>query len=372
MKELDIFRKIAADPYTYAEDINKNGNKKIIGTFCSYVPEEIITAADAIPFRIFGTKENITRADAHIQAYCCSLVRGGLEDALVGRLNFIEGTVFPHTCDSIQRLSDIWRLNGKFNFHFDVIMPVKLNTQSAREYMGDVIEKFRKDLSESLGVEISDEKLASSVKLHNRIRKNLQELYKLRMNNPRLIKGSDFHSVVKASMVMNRSDAANATDTLLAALSGKNELPGKGKRIFLSGGACNHPDLYSIIEESGGVVVGDELCTGSRYYFGTVSEEETPVTAIADRFCDRVVCPAKHFSTTARADELIKEVRETGSEGVIFFYLKFCDPHSFDYPYMKEALDKEGISSMLLEIEDSSNSEGQIRTRLETFIFNLK
>ncbi len=372
MKELNVFRQIAANPYAYAEDIKKTGNKKIIGTFCSYAPEEIITAAGAIPFRIFGTKENITRADAHIQAYCCSLVRGGLEDALTGRLGFMDGTVFPHTCDSIQRLSDIWRLNGKFNFHFDVIMPVKLNTGSARTYMADVLEKFRRDIQVAYGIEITDEKLAESVKMHNRLRKNLQTLYNIRMNNPELVKGSDLHSVVKAVMVMDRADALHATDLLIAALPGEAKSQVKLKRIFLSGGACNHPDIYSIIEESGGIVVGDELCTGSRYYSGSAAEEGNPVTAIAARFCDRVVCPAKHFSNTARADELIKEVRETGSEGVVFFYLKFCDPHSFDYPYMKEALDKEGIPSMLLEIEDSSNSEGQTRTRLETFIFNLK
>ena len=52
-------------------------------------------------------------ADAHLQAYSCSLVRGALEDALAGRLDFLDGAmVFPHTCDSIQRLSDIWRMNA--------------------------------------------------------------------------------------------------------------------------------------------------------------------------------------------------------------------------------------------------------------------
>lgn len=370
MKELEIFRKIAANPYDYAGEIKKSG-KKIIGTFCSYAPEEIITAAGAVPFRIFGTKDTITRADAHIQAYCCSLVRGGLEDALSGRLGFIDGTVFPHTCDSIQRLSDIWRLNGKFNFHFDVIMPVKLNTQSARTYMGDVLEKFRRELQESLGVEITEDKLNSSIRVHNRLRENLNKLYDIRMTNPVLISGSDIHSVIKAVMVMDRTDAADATGTLVAQLVNTKQGSSKAKRIFLSGGACIHPDLYSIIEESGGVVVGDELCTGTRYFDGKVSENGDPIKSIADRFCDRLVCPAKYFSNTARGDELLAGVKKTGSDGVIFFYLKFCDPHSFDYPYMAEYMKKADIPNMLLEIEDSSGSEGQLRTRIETFISTL-
>ena len=114
------------------------------------------------------------------------------------------------------------------------------------------------------------------------------------------------------------------------------------KRIFLSGGVCNHPDIYTIIEEAGGAVVGDDLCTGSRYFSGLIDEKADPVTAIADRYLERVVCPAKHRGLTDRADHLVRLVREKQAQGVIFFLLKFCDPHAFDYPYLKEALDRAG------------------------------
>ena len=53
---------------------------------------------------------------------------------------------------------------------------------------------------------------------------------------------------------------------------------------------------------------------------------------------------------------------------MIFFLLKFCDPHAFDYPYLKEALDREGIPSMLLEVEDRLPADGQLRTRFEAFV----
>ena len=74
-----------------------------------------------------------------MQAYSCSLVRGALEETLAGRLEFLDGVVFPHTCDSIQRLSDIWRMNVKECFHLDVVGPVKLDTDSARDYMAAVL-----------------------------------------------------------------------------------------------------------------------------------------------------------------------------------------------------------------------------------------
>ncbi|MBW2370540.1 MAG: 2-hydroxyacyl-CoA dehydratase, partial [Deltaproteobacteria bacterium] len=141
MEGMRIFSDVVSNPRAYAENWKKETGGEIVGHFCSYTPEEIITAAGALPFRILGSGATITKADMHLQAYSCSLVRGGLEDALTGKLDFLDGTVFPHTCDSIQRLSDIWRLNVKEKFHLDVILPVKLNTASARTYMLDTLNR---------------------------------------------------------------------------------------------------------------------------------------------------------------------------------------------------------------------------------------
>ncbi|MEW5725498.1 MAG: 2-hydroxyacyl-CoA dehydratase family protein, partial [Thermodesulfobacteriota bacterium] len=130
MEGLEDFKKVLADPAGYARGLKDQG-RKIIGYFCSYAPEELILAAGAHPFRLFGTREQISLADAHLQSYCCSLARGALEEALSGRLAFLEGAVFPHTCDTIQRLSDLWRLNTSFGFFADVVLPVKLDTPAA-------------------------------------------------------------------------------------------------------------------------------------------------------------------------------------------------------------------------------------------------
>ena len=166
MKQIDECHEILADPYGYVENFKAESGRKIVGTFCSYAPEEIILAAGAHPFRLFGTGEKIRLAEAHLQSYCCSLVRGALEDALGGRLAFLDGVVFPHTCDSIQRLSDIWRLNVAGCFHLDVVLPVKLDTESARQYLIDVLNRFREELGEKLGVTISDDDLRAAIRTH--------------------------------------------------------------------------------------------------------------------------------------------------------------------------------------------------------------
>jgi benzoyl-CoA reductase subunit C len=371
MKQIEECYQILKDPYGYVKQFKAESGRKVVGTFCSYAPEEIILAAGAHPFRLFGSGEKIHLAEAHLQSYCCSLVRGALEDALGGRLAFLDGVVFPHTCDSIQRLSDIWRLNVPACFHLDVVLPVKLDTDGAAQYLIDVLNRFRGELGEKLGGSISDDDLRAAIRTMNRIRTALTRIYHLKGERPEILKGSDLFALVRAAMIMDRTRAASLLEEVAAQIekeSASKVAAWPKKRIVLSGGVCNHPDIYTIIEEAGGAVVGDDLCTGSRYFTGLIDENADPVEAIAGRILTRVVCPAKHRGLTDRADHLIRLVREQRAQGVIFFLLKFCDPHAFDYPYLKEALDREGISSMLMEVEDRLPADGQLRTRFEAFV----
>lgn len=359
-----------ADAGGYARDLKKRTNGRTVGYVCSYTPEELILAAGAHPLRLLGTAQAIHRADAHLQTYCCSLVRGILEEALSGNLDFLDGMVFPHTCDSIQRLSDIWRLNIPFGFHADVVLPVKLTTASAREYMADVLRKFRGDLEKSLSATIPDAVLVEAIGLTNGVRAALRRLYELRTANPALVSGSDVHRVIRASMIMDRRRFLALLEEFLAEASGK-DAPAAAKRphrLILSGGVCNAPDVYGMIADAGGAVVWDDLCTGGRAFEEPISLDGDPIEGMADRLVKRVVCPAKHGGLTNRADHLVSLVKEKNARGVIFLLLKFCDPHAFDYPYLKAALDREGIPSLLMEVEDPLPPEGQLRTRIEAFL----
>ncbi len=373
MKELNIFHDTARDPYAYVEKWKKSSNKKVIGYFCTYAPEELIYAADVLPFRIFSTHGDIKLAEAHLQAYSCLMVRSGLEDALSQRLHFLDGTLFPHTCDSIQRLSDIWRLNAGFPLHYDIILPVRLDTKAAKEYMVDVFIKFKEELENGLGKVFSKEELKKTVRVYNRIRKHIANIYELRSQFPELISGGDMHDVVKTALVMDRNDLCEHLDALYKKLDAKKREVrlSEQKRIIISGGICNHPDIYSILEEFGAVVVWDDLCSGGRFFTGEIDENLDPVEAIAQRYLKRVVCPSKHSGLYSRGDNLVKLAKRHNADGVVFLILKFCDPHSFDYPYMKTCLDNEDIPNMLLEVDAQLSSSGQLRTRLETFVSML-
>ena len=370
MDKFTEFKNNVTDPYAYCRKYKEETGKKIVGYTCSYTPEEIIYAAGALPFRLFGTDEGIHRADVHLQSYCCSLIRGVLEEGLSGRLDFLDGAVFPHTCDTIQRLSDIWRLNITKQFHIDLVLPVKLNTASARQYLIDILEKFKKDLERALGVKITDAAISDAINIYNQIRTLMIKLYTIRAQRPEILSGRVFHTIIKAAMIMDRQLFLNALGEIVPQIEKvpAGKIKAGTKKLVLTGSICSHPDIYDIIENAGGVVVWDDLCTGARYFEGVLDEKAPPLEAIAQRYLDREICPAKHAGLTDRGKSIVQMVRKHSADGVVFMLLKFCDPHAFDYPYIKEMLDRENIPCMLLDMEEQLPSGGQLQTRFETFI----
>jgi bzd-type benzoyl-CoA reductase N subunit len=370
---LQQLQAIQLDLHAYITHYKSESGKKIVGYFCSYVPEEIIFAAGALPFRIFGTGNAITLADVHLQSYCCSPVRNALEDALSGNLNFLDGIVFPHTCDSIQRLSDIWRLNVPQQFHIDVVLPVKMNTESARIYMIDILNKFRKELELKLQVKISDDSLNHAISLFNTIRQRMKTIYDMRQENPSLLQSEDFHNIIKSAMTIDRdivNEILGETIDGFKLIEGTHKVD-RRKRIIIMGGICNSLNIYHSIEEAGGMVVWDDLCTGARFFDKIQKPVDNPIETLAERYLTRIICPAKHKGLSTRSEQLLHIIRTKNADGIVFLIHKFCDPHSFDYPDLKNNLNKNGIPTILIEMDDENSAGERLKTRIEAFIETL-
>ncbi|THB72927.1 MAG: 2-hydroxyacyl-CoA dehydratase [Desulfobacteraceae bacterium] len=363
-EQMQPFNDAVNDPLS-AETASKE--REIIGTLCTYAPEELIWAAGFHPMRLFSSKSDIVLAENHLQAYCCSLVRGILEDSLAGRLDFLTGTVFPHTCDSMQRLSDIWRLKGKYKFFADVVLPVKLNTPSARTYMLDILNTFRTELEAAGGRPILEQDLHEAIHLFNRIRRSLRALYDIKSQNPSIISGADLYTLVKGSMIMDKVQAADRLEQLVSTLMPVDTPENDTGRVILSGSVCDSAAYYQVIESADVQVVADDLCTGQRWFDGEIEDQIDPMAAIADRYMDRMICPAKHSDLTIRGEHLASLAKKHRAGGVVFLLLKFCDPHAFDYPYLKEFLETRGIKTLRIEVDEQQDNAGQITTRIETF-----
>jgi len=370
-KIITTLKEIAEQPLPYLQNWKAKTGRKILGYFCTNTPEEIIQAAGILPVRLWGSKENISLAAQHLQSYSCSLVQSSLESALRGDLNFFDGTIFPHTCDSIQRLSDIWLENLRFPFHWDLILPVKLHTESARVYLIQELRRLRQGLQEFTGRTIANDDLRSSFALFNSNRDLLRRLARRQTQIAGRLSAADFFALVKTAMLLPKEEHSAKLEAILSAEEEEPALLPNGRRLFLVGSVCDQSLIFDLLDNWGMVVVGDDFCTGWRYFSDDVSLSGDPIEALTDRLLVKVPCPCKYHPGIDRAAELLRRVEMTEAQGVIFLLLKFCDPHAFDYPYLRDKLAERKIPSLLLEIEPGGLPLGAIETRLKAFIETL-
>lgn len=370
LKELMELR---SDPYARARAWQEKTGRMVLGFFCCSAPEELIHAAGALPVRITGENRDVSESAAHLQSYCCSLARTGLDMALDGTLSFLDGTVFVHTCDTMQRLSDIWRLNAGYAVHADVILPVRFESESAWKYMTAELDSFKDKLERLLGP-IDDAKLAASIKAYNRNRRLLASIYDMRREDPSVLPYDQALWLATSSALMEKEEHSRLLEQVIDDLksNGASAEQSQAVSLFGIGSVMDQWEFLKMVAESGATFIDDDFCNGYRYFEADAPEDIGGVEAVARRLWDRSSCPCKHAPSKDRASCIAGRVEASGAKGAVFFQFKFCEPHAFDYPHVKKALDKTGIPSLNLEIEQGSVSIEQMRTRVEALIETIK
>ena len=352
-------------PYTNWPD--RYPGHRAMGYFCTYVPEEIIHAAGFVPLRIRSGNQTPSRADAHLQSYTCALCRSALDQALRGDLSFLQGVVFPHTCDTIQALPDIWQISFPDLYAETIVQPVNLSSASTRPYLIDELQRFRHSLEELIGQEISDQATRSSIELYNEKRRLLTRLYDLRdwLTAPELF------AATGAGFVMPPLEYNQLLGKLVELLAEEESTPQDEPGLILVGAILDDPAILTTVEELGARIAGDDLCTGSRYFAQPVVADGDPIADLADRYLHRLPCPAKYHPDHQPGEHLLKLVNESKADGIVFVLPKFCDPHAFDYAMIKEKLDVAAVPHLRLEMEHAP-ALGQWRTRLQAFLEMIK
>jgi benzoyl-CoA reductase/2-hydroxyglutaryl-CoA dehydratase subunit BcrC/BadD/HgdB len=227
-------------------------------------------------------------------------------------------------------------------------------------------------LQKRLGKAISDEELRKSIDIYNENRSALAQLYALRRDKPHAISGREVLDVVRASMCMRKEEHTALLKDAVEELRAAPTQADGAVRLVLFGNVCDDPGLMHLFEELETVVVDDDLCVGSRYFLHIESSDGDPVRRLAQRYLRRVPCPSKHSSDFDRRKYLVNMVKQSRADGIVMLFLKFCDPHAFDYPDLAKRLSEENIPHLVIETEIQPASLEQTRTRLQAFVEMLK
>lgn len=363
------FQEKYKDRHEIAKQWKKDG-KKVFGYFCGYVPEELIDATGIIPVRILGSLDKVSLVDSHMQSFVCAFGRSCLDHGLKGTYDYLDGIVSSKTCDIMRNMLGLWSRNIEVPFTFYIGAPAK-RTEAARACLIEEFKLLRSGLEEFTGKTIDDSSINQSIETYNQSRKLLKELYELRKEDNPPLSGSDFYHIVKAGFVTPKKEYNEMLLELKNNLTSSGASDGKGVRLLISGSTFEDANILTMIEDSGGTVVSDDLCIGSRYFWDLVEPASDPIRALADRYQMRVTCPCKHPSDE-RLERILDEVKKHRVKGVISIVQKFCDTHLFEYPYMKDVLEKNDIPFLYLETEDRLGEEGQFKTRVQAFLEMLR
>ena len=346
-------------------------DRPTIGTFCPFVPEEMILAAGGHPFRLVDTPVKINQAQAFLPAYCCHPVKSYLQHLLAGDLDFLKGVVFSHSCDAHKGLSEIWTRQGRLPFHYNLMIPTRLDSPLARTFLRAEFDRFRTELEKHFGP-VSDASLKEALVLFKAIRDQLAGLYTLRLNYLTELPAAFFARLIRAGFWMDRAAYLRLLKDLTEALP---ETPQSGALpipVFVTGNMNHEPYWQTLIEESGAQIVWDDLCSGARTFRLKSTEQGDPLDALTDRYFSSFFCPTKYYGPRARQKTLAQEVKDSGAKGLIFLLYKYCEPHFFDYPDLKTFFEAQGIPTLLLEVEDPSQSREQNKIRIQAFMEMLE
>jgi benzoyl-CoA reductase/2-hydroxyglutaryl-CoA dehydratase subunit BcrC/BadD/HgdB len=354
---------------------------KMIGTFCIYVPDEIVYAASAIPVALCGgTSLSVPYAERKFPRDICPLIKSTLGRAFSRTCPYApleDMGVGETTCDAKKKTWDI--LSQKSRFHI-LELPQKKNGRDAGLWREEVRE-FRDAVENLTGNKVTSEKLGDSIRLMNRKRKLLLELNEFRKLPLPPISGRDALVVMQVALNDERERFCNRLEALVNEIHSRagneiSQFPEGTVRVLVTGcpSVMGNWKLHSIIETSGAAVVCDESCTGTRYFERMVDENaktaEDMIDAIADRYF-KINCSC-FTPNNERIEHVVELAKEYKADVVIQYVLHYCHTYAIEAMRITEALKTAGIPSMVIETDYSDEDEGQLRTRIEALLERVK
>jgi len=363
------------------KELKKNG-RLVMGYFCCYVPIEIFTAAGIIPYRIMGNaRETPTVADTYLDTNFCPYVRSCFDVAMKGEYRFLDGILWPTSCDNLTNLYGVWEYNMKLPFSYSLDIP-RVPDDIALEFFTEEVTEFKQAVEKFTGNTIGEARLVEAIDLHNKNRALLRQLYGLRKSDPPLISGSEVLQVLVAVMSLPVAEANALLADLIDEIQGRRDGPPKRRtRILMTGNELDDSSFISMIEDCGANVVIDSLCIGTRFFWKDVGSNGNPIKALSRRYLKDILCSQTYRGSagSTRKEELearfgeIKELaRDWSADGAIIYVMKYCDAEEWDVPDLRDYLEENGLPVLHLEHDYSTLALAPVRNRVEAFVEMLE
>jgi benzoyl-CoA reductase subunit C len=352
--------------------------RKAIGYMPVYVPREIVHAAGMLPVGILGGGDQleVIQGDAYYQSYICRIPRSTIELGLTGKLDCLDGMMFPSICDVIRNLSGMWQImfKDKYVKYFDV--PQNFQDGIGGDFYVHEMQLLREDLGKLAGKPISDDALRASIAVYNENRRAVRELYAYRAAKPWQAPTSEVYLVLRAGMVLPPEAHTQLVREYIAAADALERPKRDNARIVITGAFCEQPPLGLIksIEMAGCYIVDDDFMLVLRWLLDDVPLEGDPLENLSKAFLHRSATTASKYEEKKeeKGQFLLRSYKKAGAEGVIFSAPSFCDPALLERPMLQAVLARYKVPYTAFKYAENTGQMAPIREQSGTFADSIK
>jgi len=369
----------------------KAQGRKIIGSYCVFVPEEIALAANATLVGLCsGADFAVEEVEKYLPRNTCALIKSAFGFKLGKVCPYLESAdmvVGENTCDGKKKAYE--SLGSLIDNLYVMDLP-QMKSEHGKALLKSEYYRFKSAVEKLTGVAITAESLKKAIQTVNAKRTAIHRLSELRKADPAPISGLD---ALLANQVFFYDNPARFTesvnkicDELEKRIQDKQgAVPAKTPRILLSGCPMAVPNwkLPWIVETSGAVIVGEESCVGERGTRNLVDESiggvnnatdndemiDKMMDAITDRYF-KVDC-AIFTPNQDRLNHIVEMVENYKADGVIHYGLQFCQPYIMESIPVEKALEGKNIPTLRIETDYGMEDAGQLKTRVQAFIEQL-
>lgn len=361
-------------------DAKKTG-KPVVGTFCVYIPEEIVVAAGGVCVGLCGGSQGpIPDAEKILPRNICPMVKsayGFKAGRICPYFQIVDFVYGETTCDAKKKT---WEILDRLVPTYVMEIPQMKNKRDKTLWLEEV-KDFKAKVEEVCNTSISTEALAGAIKVINDKRRALQRLTGIRSANPAPISGKDALLIEQIAFYDEPVRFAQKVNALCDELEHRianNEgvAPAAAPRVMVSGTPMALPNwkVHNLVESAGAVIVNEESCIGTRYFKDLIDENTSDIDSQLEVLTDRYMqIDCSCFTPNdERVDQVLKEYKDSNAQGILHYSLQFCHTYNIEEIKIREACEREGIPYLSIESDYSPEDVGQLQTRIEAFLEQIQ
>ncbi len=356
---------------------HKAAGGTVIGTFCLYVPEEIIRALGGLSVGLCaGAEWAYDQVEQLLPRNTCALIKSAMGFKMGKVCPYVESAdlvIGETTCDGKKKAYELF---GDLAPVYVMELPQMKRPQDLELWRGELDGLVAK-LEEVSGRALTFEALQKATKEVNDKRRALQRLNAARVASPAPISGKDALLAVQVAFYDDVPRFTQMVEKIADELeqrvaAGHGVAPADAPRVLITGSPMSIPNwkVHDLVEKAGGIVVSEELCTGSRYYEKLVVVDATSVEGLLDDIAEKYLdinC-ACFTPNPGRIEDVLRLAKEYKADGILHYALQFCAPYQIEATSVERAAEQARIPVLRVDTDYSMEDVGQLATRVEAFL----